>query len=132
MLLAFFVNVDNHLLRNDVLPSGFLSCKPPHGALAKDNPKKGQDMKTSLTTGFVAALIASSAIAGSALAQSTQYEPYAESPPSLDDTQVDTMSTGSINGDRNWMIRDRNMANTDIDGTQDRGDYYEGALRPTN
>jgi Protein of unknown function (DUF680). len=89
-------------------------------------------MKTYLTSGIAAAVIASATFAGSAFAQSTQYEPYAESPPSVDDTRVDTMSTGSINGDSTWMVRRNNMADTNIDGSQDRGDYYEGALRPTD
>ncbi|CAD7026836.1 hypothetical protein REJC140_02424 [Pseudorhizobium endolithicum] len=89
-------------------------------------------MKTYLTSGIAAAVIASATFAGSALAQSTQYEPYAESPPSLDDTRVDTMSTGSINGDQTWMMRSQNMGDTTVDRSQDTGDYYEGALRPTN
>ncbi|MGW9231167.1 hypothetical protein ACWGPT_09895 [Pseudorhizobium sp. NPDC055634] len=88
-------------------------------------------MKTSLTSGFVAAVIASTAFAGAAFAQSAQYEPYAESPPSLDDGRVDTMSTGSIHGD-NWRVRAHNMADTKVDGSQDTGDYYDGALRPTD
>ena len=89
-------------------------------------------MKTYLTSGIAAAAIASVTFVGSAFAQSTQYEPYAESPPSLDDTQVDSMSTGSINGDGTWAMRSSNMADTSVDRSQDSGDYYEGALRPTN
>ena len=53
-------------------------------------------MKTYLTSGFAAALIASATFAGGAMAQSTQYQPYAESPPNLDDTSVDRNTTGSI------------------------------------
>lgn len=87
-------------------------------------------MKTYLTSGFAAALIASATFAGSAFAQ-TQYEPYAESPPNLDDSQVDTMSTGSIETNRVWM-NNGTMSDTDVDNSQDPGDFYEGALRPTN
>jgi len=87
-------------------------------------------MKTYLTSGFAAALIASATFAGGAMAQSTQYQPYAESPPNLDDTSVDRTTTGSIYP-MNGMNRGT-MSNTDIDNSQDRGDYYEGALRPTN
>lgn len=89
-------------------------------------------MKTYLTSGFAAALIASATFGGTALAQSTQYDPYAESPPAVDDSQVDTMSTGSINGDSRYMVGGPNMSDTYVDGSQDTGDYYSGAMRPTN
>lgn len=89
-------------------------------------------MKTYLTSGFATALIVSAAFGGTALAQSPQYEPYAESPPSVDDRQVDVMSTGSINGDSRYMLRGPNMSDTYVDGSQDTGDYYDGAMRPTN
>jgi hypothetical protein len=85
-------------------------------------------MKTYIKSGFAAALIASAAFAGSAMAQSTQYQPYAESPQSLDDTNVDRSTTGSIYPN----TRMGSMSNTGIDNSQDRGDYYEGAQRPTN
>ena len=88
-------------------------------------------MKTYLKSGFAAALIASATFAGAAMAQSTQYQPYAESPPNLDDTSVDRTTTGSIYSNDVWMNRGT-MANTDIDNSQDRGDYYEGAMRPIN
>ena len=83
-------------------------------------------MNTYIKTGFAAALIASATFAGSAMAQSTQYQPYAESSPNLDDTSVDRSTTGSIYPD----VRVGTMSNTDIDNSQDRGDYYEGAQRP--
>jgi hypothetical protein len=89
-------------------------------------------MKTYLASGFAAAVIASATFAGSASAQSTQYEPYAESPPSIDDSSVDTTTTGSIYPDNQFMTGSGNMADTGVDGSQDTGDYYEGVSRPTN
>jgi len=89
-------------------------------------------MKTYLASGFATALIASAAFGGTALAQSAQYEPYAESPPAVDDSQVDMMSTGSINGNSRYILGGPNMSDTYVDGSQDTGDYYDGAMRPTN
>lgn len=88
-------------------------------------------MTTYLKSGFAAAIIASTALAGSAYAQTVQYEPYAESPPSIDDTRIDTMTTRSIYPSTGWSSANI-MADTYIDGSQDTGDFYDGAMRPTN
>ena len=85
-------------------------------------------MKTYIKTGFTAALIASATFAGSAMAQSTQYQSDVGSQRNLDNSNVERSATGSIYPD----ARMGEMSNTDIDNSQDRGDYYEGALRPTN
>ena len=85
-------------------------------------------MKKYITSGIAAAILASAAFVGTASAQS-MYDTNANSPRNVDDgRQVDTMSTGSIyNND--WRMQNGN-ASTDIDGSQDRGDYYDGAVRP--
>ena len=88
-------------------------------------------MKTYIKTGFTAALIASATFAGSAMAQSTQYQPYADSPSAVDDTTVDRSTTGSIYPFNQGMTRS-NMSSSNIDNSTDTGDYYEGAMPPTN
>ncbi|KEQ04239.1 hypothetical protein [Pseudorhizobium pelagicum] len=85
-------------------------------------------MHKSLASAIAATVIASAIFAGSAMAQSTQYQSDVGSQRNLDNSNVERSATGSIYPD----ARMGEMSNTDIDNSQDRGDYYEGALRPTN
>ncbi|KKX28011.1 hypothetical protein [Rhizobium sp. LC145] len=95
-------------------------------------------MKSYLKSGIAATLLASAAFAGSAFAQSTVYGDRFDNRPSLNTERqnldegryVDPMSTGSIDGGSQMMWRSQGPADTYIDGSQDRGDFYEGALRP--
>lgn len=82
-------------------------------------------MKTYLTSGIAAALIASAAYVVPAAAQDTMMYntmPRQGDAANLDDTDVDTTTTGSI--------RTYNGSDTYIDKSQDTGDYYEGVVRP--
>lgn len=85
-------------------------------------------MKMSLKTGIAAALIASATFAGGAVAQD-MYGNTQGRAPNIDDSQVDSMSTGSIRGN-GMFYNSPGAADTNIDGSQDRGDYYDGVLRP--
>ncbi|KGD85756.1 MULTISPECIES: hypothetical protein [Rhizobium/Agrobacterium group] len=94
-------------------------------------------MKTYLTSGIVAALVASAAFVGPAGAQdygqdySQDYmmtAPPQGDAPNLDDTSVDRMPTGSIQPVRPWVSNEG--ADTDIDNSQDSGDFYNGVIRP--
>lgn len=92
-------------------------------------------MKNYLTSAAIA-LIAATSFAGVAAAQNAVYsEPGAlpSSPPSVKQSRghdVDTMSTGSIYSP--GFSQDSLYGNEDLDGAQDEGDYYDGALRPSN
>ncbi len=92
-------------------------------------------MKKYLASSIAALLLTSGAIAGSATAQDMYDDPYVQQPRSnvqnLDNNanrNVDRMSTGSIHGNRTWM--NHSGSDTNIDGSQDTGDYYDGVLRP--
>lgn len=94
-------------------------------------------MKTYLTSGIAAALVASAALVGPAGAQdygqdsSQDYmmtAPRQGDAPNLDDTSVDRMPTGSILPTRPSINNEG--ADTDIDNSQDSGDFYNGVLRP--
>lgn len=101
-------------------------------------------MKTYLTSG-IAAFVVSLGFAGAAAAQDMYYDnpPYYQydpqgrptaNPQNLDDNpnrNIDPMGTGSINqygGGTTWL--NNSGADTDIDRSQDPGDYYDGVLRP--
>jgi len=98
-------------------------------------------MKTYLTSG-IAALIVTAGFAGAAAAQDTyyQYDPQGQptaNPQNLDDNpdaNIDRMPTGSIyggyGGSRGTTWLNNSGADTNIDGSQDPGDYYDGVLRP--
>ncbi|MFB9951281.1 hypothetical protein ACFFP0_20735 [Rhizobium puerariae] len=90
-------------------------------------------MKTYLTSGIAAALIASAAFVGFASAQDYNQDypmmaPRQGDAPNLDDTSVDRMPTGSIRPLPPSLSNEG--ADTDIDNSQDPGDYYTGVARP--
>jgi hypothetical protein len=89
-------------------------------------------MKISLTSTIAVALIASAGFAGIAAAQDydmTTAPLRQGDAPNLDDTSVDRMSTGSIVAPTASSINNTG-ADTDIDNSQDDGDYYNGVSRP--
>ena len=92
-------------------------------------------MKSYIPT-TIAALIVSAGFAGAASAQDAVYsrsDSLPMSPPSVEQSRgqnVDTMSTGSIIRYDNSMSDMSGAGNADRDGSQDTGDYYDGALRP--
>lgn len=89
-------------------------------------------MKISLTSTIAAALIASAGYASTAAAQNydmTVAPQRQGDSPNLDDTSVDRMSTGSIVAPITPSINNTG-ADTDIDNSQDDGDYYNGVSRP--
>ncbi len=74
-------------------------------------------------------------IAGIASAQDAVYsspDALPMSPPSVEQSRgqdVDRMSTGSIMR-YDSIYNNTGSGNADLDGSQDSGDYYDGALRP--
>lgn len=90
-------------------------------------------MKTYLTSGFAALLIAAG-FAGTAAAQAVVYDdPYnpRTSPPTIQQdrgTDLDMSTTGSIYPN----AIPSTAGNADLDGAQDTGDYYDGIQRPHN
>ena len=87
-------------------------------------------MKMSLKTGIAAALIASATFAGGAVAQD-MYGNTQGRAPNLDQNEaVDTMSTGSVRNDNGYRYGNNSSVGAGIYSSPNRGDYYEGVLRP--
>jgi hypothetical protein len=88
----------------------------PHGSPIKE----GKSTMTKSITTLAAALIATAAFGGAALAAGDYYEGAAKDAPN---SRIDRVQTGSIS-DR------AEFASQNVRQAPDRGDYYEGANRP--